>query len=41
MNYGGEAQVEMLATVDAGSSIEEAAQAWVDANESVWRAWLP
>ena len=41
MNYGSEAQVEMLASVDGGSSVEEAAQAWVDANGSVWQAWLP
>jgi ABC-type proline/glycine betaine transport system substrate-binding protein len=41
MNYSSEAQVEMLAAVEAGSSVEEAAQAWVDANEAIWRAWLP
>ncbi len=40
-NYGGEAQVEMLASLDGGMSVEEAAQAWVDNNEGVWRAWLP
>ncbi len=40
-NYGGDAQVEMLASIDGGMSVEEAAQAWVDSNESVWRAWLP
>ncbi len=40
-SYGSDAQVAMLADVDAGSSIDEAAQAWVDANESVWQAWLP
>lgn len=40
-NYGSEAQVEMLASLDSGMSVEEAAQAWVDNNESVWRAWLP
>lgn len=41
MSYGNDAQVAMLAEVEAGSSIEEAAQAWIDANESVWRSWLP
>lgn len=41
MNYGSDAQVEMLASVANGSSVEEAAQAWVDAHESVWQAWLP
>lgn len=40
-NYDGSAQVEMLASLDGGMSVEEAAQAWVDGNESVWRAWLP
>lgn len=40
-NYGSDAQVAMLGDVDGGASIEEAAQNWVDANESVWRAWLP
>ncbi len=40
-NYGSDAQVEMLASVDNGMSVEEAAQAWVDNNESVWQAWLP
>ena len=40
-NYGGDAQVAMLASLDGGMSVEEAAQAWVDNNESVWQAWLP
>lgn len=40
-NYGGEAQVAMLASMDAGMSVEEAAQDWVDNNEDVWSAWLP
>ena len=40
-NYGSDAQVAMLADLDSGSSIEEAAQNWVDGNESVWKAWLP
>jgi ABC-type proline/glycine betaine transport system substrate-binding protein len=31
----------MLAQLDEGMSVEETAQAWVDANESVWQAWLP
>jgi len=41
MNYGSNAQVSMLAMLNDGMSVEEAAQAWVDANESVWQAWLP
>ena len=40
-NYSSDAQVEMLGSVDNGMSIDEAAQAWVDGNESTWRAWLP
>lgn len=41
MNYGSEAQIEMLAMLAEGMTVEEAAQAWVDAHEDVWRAWLP
>ncbi|MGB0383807.1 MAG: glycine betaine ABC transporter substrate-binding protein [Ardenticatenaceae bacterium] len=41
MNYGSDAQIEMLAKFNEGQLATEAAQAWVDANEDVWRAWLP
>jgi glycine betaine/proline transport system substrate-binding protein len=41
MNYGSDAQIEMLAMLADGQTVEEAAQAWVDAHEDVWRAWLP
>jgi glycine betaine/proline transport system substrate-binding protein len=42
MSYSTEAQIDMIAAVEIeGQSMEEAAQAWVDANESVWRTWLP
>lgn len=41
MNYGSDAQIAMLAELNEGMSVEEAAQAWIDANESVWRDWLP
>ncbi len=41
MNYGSDAQIEMLAMLNEGMSVEEAAQAWVDAHEDVWRSWLP
>ncbi|MGB1254036.1 MAG: glycine betaine ABC transporter substrate-binding protein [Candidatus Promineifilaceae bacterium] len=40
-NYSSDAQVAMLASLDGGMSVEEAAQAWVDGNESVWKTWLP
>lgn len=41
MNYSNDAQIEMLAMMDDGMSAAEAAQAWIDAHEDVWRAWLP
>ncbi len=41
MNYGSDAQIEMLAMLNDGKTVEEAAQAWVDAHEDVWKAWLP
>ncbi|NJN55158.1 MAG: glycine/betaine ABC transporter substrate-binding protein [Anaerolineae bacterium] len=41
MSYGSDAQISMLAALDAGQTVEEAAQAWVDANEATWQSWLP
>lgn len=41
MNYGSDAQIEMLSMLAGGMSEAEAARAWVEANEAVWRAWLP
>lgn len=42
MRYTNEDQNEIaLAVDDGGQSLEEAAQAWVDANRDVWEAWLP
>ena len=41
MNYGSDAQIEMLAMLNEGKTVEEAAQAWVDAHEDIWRSWLP
>ena len=41
MNYGSDAQIEMLGMLADGMTVDEAAQAWVDAHEDVWRAWLP
>jgi glycine betaine/proline transport system substrate-binding protein len=41
-NYTNDDQISMIAKVDSGElSAEEAAQEWIDANEDVWRAWLP
>jgi glycine betaine/proline transport system substrate-binding protein len=40
-NYSADDQISMIAAVDLdGLSFEEAAQAWVDENEDIWRAWL-
>jgi glycine betaine/proline transport system substrate-binding protein len=42
MNYTTEDQISMVAAVEIdGKTAEEAAQAWVDANEATWSAWLP
>jgi glycine betaine/proline transport system substrate-binding protein len=41
MNYGSDAQIEMLAMLNEGKTVEETAQAWVDANNDTWKAWLP
>ena len=42
MNYAAADQISMLAAVELdGASIEEAAAAWIAANESTWQAWLP
>lgn len=42
MNYSAEDQISMIAAIeDGGQNPEEAAQAWLDANEDVWQAWLP
>ncbi len=40
-NYGSDAQISMLAMFNEGKTADEAAQAWIDANEDVWKAWLP
>jgi glycine betaine/proline transport system substrate-binding protein len=42
MSYDTKTQISMIAAVELdGKSVEEAAQTWVDANESVWSAWAP
>jgi glycine betaine/proline transport system substrate-binding protein len=41
-NYTTADQIQMIAAVDSeGLSPEAAARAWIEANEDVWRAWLP
>ncbi len=41
-NYSTEDQISMIAAVDTdGKSPEEAAKAWIAANEATWKAWLP
>jgi glycine betaine/proline transport system substrate-binding protein len=42
MNYTNEDQITMIAAVELdGKKPEEAAQAWIDANEAKWSTWLP
>jgi glycine betaine/proline transport system substrate-binding protein len=42
MTYTTEDQIGMIAAVELeGQSVDEAARAWLDANEATWRAWLP
>jgi len=41
-NYTTQDQIDLMAAVESdGKTPAEAAKAWVDANESVWKAWLP
>lgn len=42
MSYPTEEQIKMVASMDVdGKTAEEAAREWLEANESVWQAWLP
>jgi glycine betaine/proline transport system substrate-binding protein len=42
MNYTTEDQIGMIAAVELdGLSVEDAARAWLDANQATWQAWLP
>ena len=42
MNYSTEDQISMVAAVELDDlTPEEAAEAWVEDNEDVWREWLP
>ncbi|HEY53145.1 MAG TPA: ABC transporter substrate-binding protein [Caldilineae bacterium] len=41
-NYTTQDQIEMIAAVELeDKSPEEAARAWIEANEDTWKAWLP
>jgi glycine betaine/proline transport system substrate-binding protein len=39
-NYTTDDQIEMLGLLAEGKTVEEAAQAWVDAHGDTWQAWL-
>jgi glycine betaine/proline transport system substrate-binding protein len=39
--WGEEDQNEVALAIQEGTDGEEAARAWMDANEDTWRAWLP
>ena len=42
MSYSTDEQIKMVAAIDTdGKKPGEAARAWVDANESIWKAWMP
>lgn len=42
MNYSTQDQIQMIAAVELDDKTpDEAAQAWIDANEAKWKAWLP
>ncbi len=41
MNYDTKTQIQLIAAVELDKkSVDEAAKAWVDANEAVWSKWL-
>ena len=39
-SYTTDDQIEMLGMLDQGRTVEEAAQAWIDAHGDTWKAWL-
>ena len=39
-NYTTDDQIEMLGMLDEGKTVEEAAEAWIDAHPDTWGAWL-
>ena len=40
-NYNTADQTTMLGYLDQDMSVKEAAQKWIDNNESVWKTWIP
>lgn len=40
-NWTADDQNEVALAIQEGTDAEEAAQAWIDANQDVWGAWLP
>ena len=41
MSYDNQAQVEMLASLEAGKTVEQTAGEWITAHPEVWKKWLP
>lgn len=42
LNYSTADQIQMIAAVEVdGKTADEAAQAWLDANQATWEGWLP
>lgn len=40
MSYTNKDQIAMMADVAGGKTVDQAAQAWVDANAAVWQKWI-
>ncbi|MBL8055889.1 MAG: ABC transporter substrate-binding protein [Anaerolineales bacterium] len=40
MSYTNKDQITIMADIAGGKSVDEAAQAWVDANKATWEKWL-
>lgn len=40
-NYDNQAQVEMLANLESGKTVEQAAADWIETHPEVWQKWLP
>ncbi|HEU4750404.1 MAG TPA: glycine betaine ABC transporter substrate-binding protein, partial [Acidimicrobiia bacterium] len=40
-SYTNQNQIDIMAAAGDDTSIDDAAAAWVEANRTVWEAWLP